>query len=686
MINNQLINPESILVVGASNNVQKPGGKVLKNILDGNFDGKIFGLNPKETEVQGIPCFKSPDEIPVNIDLAILSIPSRFITMTVKALAETKNTKAFIVLSAGFKETGEKGAALEKELVEEIKKVNGTLIGPNCMGVLTTNYQGTFAGPIPKLHKDGVEFISGSGATAAFIMEAGIEMGLTFSSMFSVGNSAFVGVEDIVKYLDETYEDGVSSKVKLLYFENIENPLLLLKHASSLIRKGCKIAAIKAGASEAGSRAASSHTGALASSDEAVDTLFKKAGIVRCYGRQDLILTGAIFSQKELKGKNIAIITHAGGPGVMLSDSLSKGGLNVPQIEGEVAKELLTKLYPGSSVSNPIDFLATGTAEQLEIIIDSVNEKMDDIDGMVVIFGTPGLFDVTPVYRLIDQKMKDSKKPIYPVLPSIVVAKEAVETFKSLGRINFSDEVLFGEALSKLYNWPEPVEQTIQLPQVDKQIIRSVIDNNRSGYLSPENVTKLLDGAGIKRVSEFVTDNLDKAVKFTRETGYPVVMKVVGPLHKSDSGGVILNVNNAKEVEFNFNKLMDISDSTSVLIQPMISGKELFIGAKKEEKFGHLILFGMGGIYIEIFKDVVSVLHPVSEKEVLSLIENLKSYKVFEGVRGQKGISREKFASIISKLSSLLEVAPEIEEMDINPLLAYGETIIAVDARIRISK
>jgi acetyltransferase len=231
-----------------------------------------------------------------------------------------------------------------------------------------------------------------------------------------------MGVEEILQYMDETYVEGESPKVKLLYIENIDKPGLLLKHASSLIRKGCHIAAIKAGSSEAGSRAASSHTGALASSDVAVDALFKKAGIVRCYGREELISVASIFMFPELKGDRLAIITHAGGPAVMLTDALSNNGLKVPGIDNEHAPELLEKLYPGSSVANPIDFLATGTAGQLGAIIDYCDQKFDEIDGMAVIFGTPGLFPIYDVYKLLDEKMKTSSKPIYPILPSIFTA------------------------------------------------------------------------------------------------------------------------------------------------------------------------------------------------------------------------------------------------------------------------
>jgi len=403
MLNQQIIQPRSIVVVGGSNNVQKPGGKVLKNLIDKCFGGELLVVNPKEDEVQGIKSYTDVAQLP-QVDLAILAIAAKFCPDTVKILAETKQTKAFIILSAGFGEESEAGKLLENKIVETVNAHNACLIGPNCIGVLTQHYAGVFTLPIPKLDNRGVDFISGSGATAVFIMEAGIPKGLTFSSVFSVGNSAQIGVEEVLEYLDNTFDESSSSKVKLLYIESIKKPQKLLKHASSLINKGCRIAAIKSGASEAGSRAASSHTGALAGSDVAVDALFRKAGIVRCYGREDLIAVASVFMHKPLIGKNIAVITHAGGPAVMLTDSLSKGGLHIPPIKGEMADELLSKLFAGSSVANPIDFLATGTAEQLGTIIDYCDQHFDTIDAMVVIFGSPGLVEIFDAYNVLNEK------------------------------------------------------------------------------------------------------------------------------------------------------------------------------------------------------------------------------------------------------------------------------------------
>ena len=683
MINEQLINPKSIVIVGGSNDTSKPGGKILKNILDGNFKGELYVTNLKENEVQGIKSYNNLRDLP-DVDLAVIAIAAKWVPDTVEILSSLKNTRAFIIISAGFSEESPEGKILEDKIVETVNAVNGALIGPNCTGILTPNHQSIFTLPIPKLAIKGCSLISGSGATACFIMEPGIANGLIFSSLFSVGNSAQMGVEEVVKYMDETYDTETSAEIKLLYIESIDKPEMLLRHTASLIQKGCRIAAIKAGVSEAGSRAASSHTGALASSDTAVEALFRKAGIVRCYSREEMVAVGSVFMHKKLRGRNIAVISHAGGPAVMLTDALEKGGLKVPHIEGGAAEELKEKLFPGASVANPIDFLATGNAEQLGIIIDYVDQKFDNIDAMVVIFGTPGLREIYDVYDMLHEKMKTSSKPIFPVLPSVTTANKEIDDFISKGRVFFPDEVMLGRALAEILNTPPPASAEISTPDIDKERIRDTINESVEGYLEPSAVQQLLDAAGIPRIMEQVARNETDAINAAREAGFPVVMKVVGPVHKSDVGGVVLNIENGEEVIHEFKRMMDIPETTGVLIQPMISGIELFAGGKKEDKFGHLVLFGLGGIYIEVLSDVKAVLAPAGKEEIRGLIKELKAYKVIEGVRGQRGVNEELFIDIVWRLSGLLEAAPEIAEMDLNPLIASGDQIVAVDARIRI--
>jgi acyl-CoA synthetase (NDP forming) len=685
MLNRQIIDPKSIVVVGASNSITKPGGKLFHNILTGTFSGALYALNPKEDTIQGLPSYRKVKELP-DTDLAILAIPASLCLETVRELVATKGTRAFIIVSAGFSEEDEAGALIEKEIAEVCKAHDAVLIGPNCIGVMTPAYQGVFTLPIPRLDPQGCDFISGSGATAVFIMEAGLQKGLQFNHVFSVGNSALLGVEDILGHLDETYEEGISSRVKILYFETIKNPDKLLRHAASLIRKGCRIAAIKAGTTDAGSRAATSHTGAIASSDLAVDALFRKAGIVRCYGREELTTVASVMLTTPLKGKNLAIITHAGGPAVMLTDVLAQGGMDVPHLAGKEAELLLTHLFPGSSAANPIDLLATGNAEQVGIAIDFCENVFPQIDGIVVIFGTPGLAPVFDVYQVLHEKMQSCTKPIYPVLPSVTTAREEVKEFLSLGHINFPDEVLLGQALTRIHNTQAPAFSKTYLDGIDIKTIRKVIDQAEEGYLDPESIGRILDAGGIPRASEGLARDEKVLIKLSAEMGYPLVMKVVGPVHKSDVGGVALGIEDPLSLKEHFHRMMAIKGAEGVLLQPMLEGIELFAGAKYEPAFGHVVLCGMGGIYVEVMKDVASGLAPLSLAESNQMIRSLKGYKMLEGVRGQEGIDVEAFAGILVRLSTILRYATEIAELDLNPILGRGSRLVVVDARIRILK
>lgn len=685
MITKELISPRSIVVVGGSDDTTKPGGNALKNLIDTSYKGDIYVVNPKNDTVQGIKAYSSVELLP-QVDCAIFAIPAKLCPSTAEILCRDKGCKAIIVFSAGFHEDGPVGAQLEKDLVRIADNYGASLIGPNCIGLITNDYAGVFTQPVTNLSPSGIDIISGSGATVVFIMEAAVKRGLTFSHVFSVGNSAQIGVEDVLEYFDRTYIPGVSSPVKLLYIESISDPVKLYRHARSLVDKGAHIAAIKAGYSEAGSRAASSHTGALASPDEAVTALFRKAGINRVYSRTELVNMAAIFSMPKPKGKNIAIITHAGGPAVMLTDVLSSNGINIPHLKGEKADALLEKLYNGSSVANPIDFLATGTKEQLGYIIDACNNDFDEIDGMAVIFGSPGLSDVTDVYKLILEKMKRSRKPIYPILTSVVNAGDAIETFQHLGGICFNDEVSFGHAFVNMVNTLSSKDENYVYRDIDIETIRNVVQSAPNGYLAPSEVAKLLDAARINRVQESVVTSLDKAIEAAHRIGYPLVMKVVGPVHKTDVDGVVLDVKDSVQLKEEFTRMMQIKDTTAILLQPMLSGTEIFIGAKREGKFGTQVLCGLGGIFVEALGDVSSNLAPFSKTIAHNMIKKLRGYKIIKGIRGKEGVNEVIFAEMVSRVSSLCALAPEIAEMDLNPLLGNMTNVIAVDARIRIEK
>lgn len=686
MINEQLIHPASIVVVGASNNVHKPGGAILRNLINGGYTGELRAVNPKETVVQGVKSYTDVHAVP-ETELAILAISAAMCPDVVEVLAAEKRVRAFIILSAGFGEETPEGALLEDRILKTVNRYDAALIGPNCIGFMNSWHHSVFSQPIPQLRPQGVDLISSSGATAVFILESAVTKGLSFNSVWSVGNARQIGVEDVLQYMDETFDAEHDSRLKLLYIESIADPDRLLFHASSLIRKGCKIAAIKSGSSESGSRAASSHTGAIASSDSAVEALFRKAGIVRCFSREELTTVGCIFTLPELKGRNFAIVTHAGGPGVMLTDALSKGGLNVPRLEGPVAEELKNRLYPGASTGNPIDILATGTPEHLRLCLEFCEEKFDEIDAVMAILGTPGLVTMFEMYDVLDEQMKKCRKPIFPILPSVNTAGAEVADFLKKGHVNFADEVTLGTMLARIMNVPRPAVNEIELFGVDVPRIRRIIDSiPEDGYIAPHYVQALLRSAGIPLVDEFVSSVKEEVIAFARRIGFPVVAKVVGPVHKSDVGGVVLNIKSEQHLALEFDRMMRLPEVTDIMVQPMLKGTELFVGAKYEERFGHVVLCGLGGIFVEVLRDVSSGLAPLSYEEAYSMIRSLRAYKIIQGTRGQKGVNEAKFAEIIVRLSTLLRFATEIKEMDINPLLAVGKDIIAVDARIRIEK
>ena len=686
MINKELLHPESIVVIGASENTHKPGGAIVRNLVNGGYKGELRLVNPKEKVIQGIEVYNNAADIPTT-QMAILVIPAKLCPDVVELLASTKDTKAFIIISAGFGEETHEGLLLEEQILDTCNKYSAALIGPNCIGLLNVWHHSVFTQPIPNLNPKGVDFISSSGATAVFILESAVIKGLQFNSAWSVGNGKQIGVEDVLQYMDDNFDGEKDSKVKLLYIENIKDPDKLLYHASSLIRKGCRIAAIKSGTSESGSRAASSHTGAIATSDSAVEALFRKAGIVRCFSREELTTVGCIMTLPRLEGRNFAIVTHAGGPGVMLTDALSKGGMEVPKLDEAIAEELKGKLFPGASVSNPIDILATGTPEQLDTAIEYCDKRFDNIDAIAVIFGTPGLFTLYEAYDVLHKKIQTCRKPIFPILPSLHTAEAEVSSFLEKGHVNFSDEVTLATALGRIMQTPKPAPLKVELQGVDVPRINKIIGSiDRNGYIEPQKVKELLNATGISTVPEFVSDKKEDVMAAAHKIGFPIVAKVVGPVHKSDVGGVTLNINSGEFLSKEFDRMMNIKDATAVMIQPMLKGTELFIGAKYEDRFGHVVLCGLGGIFVEVLRDISSGLAPLTYNEAYSMIHSLKAYKIIKGTRGKKGINEEKYAETIVRLSTLLRYATEIKELDINPLLATEDGVMVVDSRILIEK
>lgn len=677
-----LFHPETIAVIGASNDPLKPGGRVVKMIAENGYGGKLWAINPKTRDILGLPTYPSVEALPGPPDLAIVAIPAPFVLTAVEELARRK-TGAVIVLTAGFGEKDDKGKELERKMCAVADKAGMSLIGPNCSGFLTKTYKGKFAGIVPQLPGEAVDFISGSGATVDYLMERASARGLSFGTVINLGNSIQMGVEDLIQMHDENYGPD-SAKILMIYMESVKKPDKLLRHARNLVRKGCAVVGIKSGATEAGERAAASHTGAIATSDTAVDAMFEKAGIIRVQGRGAMINVACVLhaAKGRLKGKRVCIITDAGGPGVMLSDELARQGMELPLLTDQTRTELAKILPPESSTLNPVDALPSRTAEQIKSIIRVLGEyEQDSIDVIVVVVGDSGLSDNAAIYNEISHAMQTSPVPVIPVLSSLVSCKSKIGQFIAQGNVYFPDEVELGQALGKVANWRAP-DNDPQVPdRYDRIAIEAALADG-TGALEPETVTRVLKAAGFRlpgQIEIFESDKLDTACK---KVGYPLVMKVIGPLHKTDVGGVRLGINNGEDALLAWKDLLEIPDAKGVLIQPMISGPEVILGASREGDFGHLVMFGLGGIYAEVLKDVKFALAPLSRSESLHMIRGIRSYAVLKGVRGEPGMDTDVLTDFIQRLGRLVSDFPRIREIDLNPVKGTDADLYAVDARI----
>lgn len=691
-----IVNPGSIVVVGASDDVSKPGGRVAKNIVDHGYAGNLWAVNPKHDDVLGLATFKSVGDLPGTPELAIIAIPARGVRGVLEELAAV-GTRAVIILSAGFGEVSEEGKREELALVEIAERHGMTLIGPNCMGVLTPCYAGVFAGPIPKLEPGCVDIISGSGATADFLAELAIERGLLLSSVFTVGNAAQVGVEDILGMMDEHFGSG-SAKVKALYMESVKKPQKLLRHARSLISKGCSIVGIKAGATGAGKRAAASHTGAMASDDTAVEALFEKAGIIRVSSRSELLdVASVLLMAGPIDGRNVCVLTDAGGPGVLLADELARQGLKVPLLREATQKRLGEVLWPGSSALNPVDCLSTRTPSQIQQAVDVISEEeRDRMDVMPLIMGDPGMGGVAEMYDVIARAMDESPIPVIPVFPSPITSALALEDFKARGKSYFVDEVQLGRSLGRVINRPRLDEPVETLPGYCREAISRALqgdeahgsahaDNTRTA-LAPQTAAALLRAAGIPIPGQAVAVGVEDLDGICSDLGFPVVMKVVGPLHKTDVGGVALNVASIEDARDTWRRLMSIDGATGVLVQPMIEGTELIMGATREEGFGALVMFGLGGVFTEVLKDVRFALAPLGMEECKRMIDSIRGRRLLDGARGGRAVNVGAAADILARVGLLVSDFPEIAELDLNPVKGYGSELYAIDARIIVER
>jgi acyl-CoA synthetase (NDP forming) len=679
----RLVFPKSIVIIGASSNKSKPGGSITRNIAGSDFDGQLYLVNQNGETIDGKPSYSKVEDLPDGIDLAIIAIPAKGIYQEIQKLG-AKNCRAVMVLTAGFGETDDKGKAEEKRLVELAEQNGMTLIGPNCLGIVTPHYSGKFAGILPQLQRGSIDMVSASGATIDYILEQAGVRGLKFDNVVSCGNSAQVGVADVIEMLDEHFCEE-DAKVKMIYMESIKKPAKLLKHARSLTRKGCVLVGIKSGVTDDGRRAAASHTGAMATSDTVVQALFDKAGIIRVKSKYELVEIGCALDALKDRTcvRNVCVITDAGGPGVMLSDELNRYGLVLPRLKEATQKRVAEYLPMYATVTNPIDCLPTQTGKQIGDIIRILKEEREDIDAIVVLTGNSMLSDKWDSYAEIIKAMEQSPIPVLPVLSSVTTCQELIEKFKQTGKTYFVDEVNVGTTLGRIRNRLPLYEPEVELGSYDKKKLAEILEG-REGVLPPEICDELLDTAGFKKPGNIVVKSKAQLRDASKSLRWPVVVKVIGALHKSDVGGVIVGVETEDALESAWDRLSKINQFEGVLIQEMVPGPEVIIGAKKEPGYGHLMMFGLGGIFTEILKDNQFSIAPLGLQESGDLIRRIRSIKVLEGSRGQKGMSIPLLADFLARLSRLVCDFPQISEVDFNPVKGEGEDLFVVDCRIII--
>ena len=676
----KLLAPASVAVIGASDETKKPGGKIVSNILKKNYRGKLYLVNAKAGRIQGMDSVSSPAELPEVPELCYIATPARFVSRAMADLAAL-GARCVIILSAGFSEMNEEGAEEEKKILK-IANDNGMLVlGPNCLGVTSPYLSGKFAGLMPDMIPGGIDFISGSGATVDYLIEQAIRRGLRFHSFVTVGNSAQNGITEMLGLYDENHGPD-SSKLMMLYVEKINNPDKFLKHARSLAAKGVQIMGIKSGTTEAGSRAAASHTGALVTSDRAVSALFDKAGIIRVQSRMEMIdlAIALTLSRGRYDGRRVGVITDAGGPGVMAADELNRQGITVPAFGPETRRRLAEILPPGAGMGNPVDTMPSRNGRQLLEIMKVISQE-EDLDYIFLITGDPGLIDNWEIYEAFIESRECIPIPVLPSFCTAISSAGTLKRFRELGHCHFEDEVFMARALSKMVNRPRPSVAEPDPSGYDGKKIKNLLAGI-SGVVPEALVRQTLSAAGIPTPAQAALTTKDELTKLPEEIPFPWVMKVIGPLHKSDLGGVLTGVAEPAAAEAAWDRLMALEQAAGVLVQQTIRGPEAILGLSREKPFGHLVACGLGGIHAEALKDIQFKLAPLSKTEADEMIDGIKGRAILTGMRGEKGMDLKALAGLLVRVSLLARDVPAISELDINPLKGEGGELLAVDSRI----
>ncbi len=697
-----IFNPRSVAVIGASRDPTKVGHTVLKNIINSGYKGRIYPVNPKADEILGLKSYKSVSEIPDEVDLALIAIPAPSVLEVAEECGK-KGVKNLVVISAGFKEIGGEGIDRERALVNIARKYEMRVLGPNCLGFIDmhTPINASFSAVTPR--KGRIAFVSQSGALITAILDWSIKKGIGFSKIVSLGNKADLDEVDFMQIIGE----DTDTKVILLYIEAIERGQKFVEVAQQVVRKK-PIVVLKGGVTEVGARAVMSHTGAMAGGFTAYETAFRKAGILIANTLDEVFDYAIAFSTQPLPNtKNIAIVTNAGGPGVIAADHSLKMGLRLATFSPDTINKLRAKLPPAAAIYNPVDVLGDARADRYEYAIDTVLSD-EGVSGLIVILTPQAMTEPVETAKVI---VKLSKKyPDKPIAAAFIggdAVSEAVDilTKEGIPVFDFPERAVL--ALSGLSRYREYVDflekaisRQVRFYDVDiaktRDIIKAVRNEGRKVLLEIE-AKELMRSYGIPTPPTILARTEDEAVEAANKLGYPVVLKISSPqiLHKSDIGGVIVNIKSEAEVREAFRTIIERARRYApkaviygVTINRMIpSGKEVIIGVTKDNVFGHLIMFGLGGIYTNIFRDVSFRLAPITPDEAMEMIKETKAYQLLRGYRGEPPSDIASIVNIILRINQLVQDFPEIAEIDINPLFVYneGEGSIALDVKVVLS-
>jgi acetyl coenzyme A synthetase (ADP forming)-like protein len=684
-----IFEPKSIAVVGASRKRGGLGAEILRNLLTTGFEGTLYPINPRAASVNGVPAYARVSEVPAPIDLAIVAVPAADVELVVDDCI-AKGVGAIVLITAGFAETGEAGRQAEKRLVDKIRAAGIRLVGPNCMGVINTDpsvrMHGTFTSTFPPA--GNVAMSSQSGALGLAILDYAQSLNIGFSTFISVGNKADVSGNDLIQY----WAEDPRTQVMVLYLESFGNPNKFGKLARRIGRKK-PIVAVKAGRSESGARAARSHTGALATSDAIVGDLFRQAGIIRTDTLEELFDVASLLANQPLPpGRRVAVVTNAGGPGILAADACEAKGLTLSHLSESTMKQLRAFLPPASSVHNPIDMIASSSADDYRRALELVL-KDEAVDAVLVLYIPVQATDAPGVAAAIREAAATAGPK--PMVATFMSAHRVPDAMAPVPAFPFPERAVGALAHAVHYaEWRRrPVGIVQRFDDFDVVTARQIVSRavrSESTWMSPADVRALLAAARISVVpTEFAADE-EAAVAMAAHIGYPVALKVAGEtlLHKSDVGGVRLGIADEDALREAYRDFVTrIGDQMcGVVVQQMISsGVEVMIGATDDPDFGHVLLYGAGGTLVELISDVAFRVHPLTDTDVADMLEEVRSTKLLRGFRGAPAADEAAVREALMRLSMLIDVCPEIRELDVNPLKVLTSGAIAVDARIRVA-